>query len=86
MKTDLELRRDVLEKLQFEPAIDAAQIGVTVKDSVVTLSGFVPGNTRKAPPSGLPNDFFGVKSVAEEIQVNPPAFYRRQTRTSHTRL
>ena len=29
MKTDVELRRDVLDELEWEPSIDAAQIGVT---------------------------------------------------------
>ena len=39
MKSDLELRRDVLDELEWEPSIDAAEIGVTVHAGVVTLSG-----------------------------------------------
>ena len=29
MKTDIELRRNVLDEIEWEPSIDAAQIGVT---------------------------------------------------------
>ena len=77
MKTDIELQRDVLEELKFEPAIDAAQIGVTVKDSVVTLSGFVPSYTEKSAAERAAKRVFGVKGVAEEIKVNLPSFYQR---------
>ena len=41
MKTDSELQRDVLDELKWEPSINAAHIGVSVKDGVVTLSGHV---------------------------------------------
>ena len=37
MKTDTHLQHDVLEELEWEPSIDASQIGVTAKDGVVTL-------------------------------------------------
>jgi osmotically-inducible protein OsmY len=41
MKTDAELQRDVMDELEWEPSIKAAEIGVGVKDGVVTLSGYV---------------------------------------------
>ena len=41
MKSDLDLRRDVLDELEWEPSIDAAGIGVTAHAGVVTLSGVV---------------------------------------------
>ncbi len=39
MKNDLELQRDVIDELKWEPAIHSTDIGVTVKDGVVTLEG-----------------------------------------------
>ena len=39
MKSDAELRRDVERKLESDPHLDAGDIGVAVKDGVVTLSG-----------------------------------------------
>jgi len=77
MKSDVELQRDVLDELKFEPAVDAAEIGVTVKDGVVTLSGNVPSYSEKLAAEHAAKRVFGVKGVAEEIEVNLPAFYKR---------
>ncbi len=41
MKTDAELQQHVMDELKWEPTIHAAEIGVAVKDGVVTLSGNV---------------------------------------------
>ena len=45
MKNDTDLRRDVLDELEWEPSIDAAEIGVTAHDGVVTLTGTVKSYT-----------------------------------------
>ena len=47
MKTDLEIKQDVIEELKWEPLLNAAQIGVAVKDAVVTLSGSVDSYSKK---------------------------------------
>ena len=39
--TDLTLRQNILDELEFEPSIDAAHIGVAVEDGIVTLTGHV---------------------------------------------
>ena len=36
---DTELRRRVLEELDWEPSVDASAIGVAAKDGIVTLTG-----------------------------------------------
>jgi len=41
MKTDKQIQQDVLDELKWDPAVNAAEIGVTVKDGAVTLSGAV---------------------------------------------
>jgi osmotically-inducible protein OsmY len=41
MKTDLELKKDVIAELTWEPSVNAATIGVEVKDGIVTLAGHV---------------------------------------------
>ena len=40
--TDLELKKAVESELNFEPSINAAEIGVAAKDGIITLSGSVP--------------------------------------------
>ena len=47
MKTDLQLQRDVLEELKFEPSIREAEIGVAAKGGVITLTGFVDSVRRE---------------------------------------
>ena len=39
--TDTELQQQVLKEMKWEPSVNAAHIGVSVKDGVVTLSGHV---------------------------------------------
>ena len=41
MKTDIEIQKDVIEQLKWEPFLNASQIGVSVKNGIVTLSGQV---------------------------------------------
>ena len=38
-KTDTDLKMDVLAELEFEPSVDITDLGVLVKDGVVTLNG-----------------------------------------------
>ena len=45
--TDVELQRDVLDQLKWEPSVDPAHIGVSVKNGVVTLSGHVSSFAQK---------------------------------------
>ncbi len=42
MKTDTELRNDIIAELAWEPSVKAEDIGVTVSEGVVTLTGHVP--------------------------------------------
>ena len=47
MKTDAQLQQDVMNELKWEPTLHAAEIGVGVKDGVVTLSGNVDSYAKK---------------------------------------
>ena len=69
MKTDAELQHDVMDELQWEPSIKAAEIGVGVTDGVVTLSGYVDSFYKKWAAERAAARVFGVKAVAEKIQV-----------------
>ena len=77
MKTDAELQRDVMTELKWEPAIHAAELGVAVKDGVVTLSGYVDNYSKKWAAERAVKRVAGVKAVAEEIKVTPASSYRR---------
>ena len=77
MKTDSELQRDVMTELKWEPTIHAAEIGVAVKDGVVTLTGDVDTYIMKWAAERAVKRVLGVKGVAEEIKVTLPDPYKR---------
>src|SRR5512147_1061327 len=77
MKTDAELQRYVMDELKWEPTIHAAEIGVAVKDGVVTLSGSVDSYAKKWAADRAAKRVFGVKEVAEKIKVTLPSSYKR---------
>ena len=77
MKTDSELQQDVMTELKWEPSIKAAEIGVGVTDGVVTLSGYVDSLYKKGVAERAAARVFGVKAVAEEIQVRLPSSLKR---------
>ena len=77
MKTDTELQRDVMTELKWEPTIQAAEIGVSVKDGDVTLNGNVDSYSKKWAIVRAVRRVSGVKAVAEDIKVTPAVSYKR---------
>jgi osmotically-inducible protein OsmY len=77
MKTDAELQQDVMNELKWEPTVKAAEIGVGVKDGVVTLSGYVDTYGEKWAARHAVVRVFGVKAVAEELTVRLPDTVQR---------
>jgi osmotically-inducible protein OsmY len=47
MKSNSELQKDVRDAIKWEPLLNAAEIGVTVKNGVVSLTGEVDSYTKK---------------------------------------
>ena len=76
MKTDAQLQQDVMDELKWDPSVKAA-IRVDVKDGVVTLSGYVDSYSKKWAADRAAARVFGVKAVAEEIQVRLPGSLKR---------
>jgi osmotically-inducible protein OsmY len=66
-----------MTELKWEPTIHAAEIGVGVKDGVVTLTGDVDSYGKKWAIVRAVRRVSGVKVVAEEIKVSPPDSYKR---------
>lgn len=69
MKSDKELQQDVLDELKWDPSVDAAQIGVTAKDGIVTISGFVSSFFEKQSAERITKRVAGVKAVANDVEV-----------------
>ncbi|MGZ3468779.1 MAG: BON domain-containing protein, partial [Isosphaeraceae bacterium] len=77
MKTDSELQREVLDELKWEPSVDAAHIGVSVKDGIVTLSGYVSSYWEKYAAEKAAKRVYGVKAVVNELEVKLPGSSQR---------
>ena len=69
MKTDTQLQHDVGEELKWEPQVTAAQIGVQVKDGVVTLSGEVSSYAEKWNAERAAQRVSGVNALAVALEV-----------------
>ena len=77
MKNDTDLRRDVLDELEWEPSIDAAEIGVTAHDGIVTLTGAVKSYAEKLTAERVTKRVQGVKAIANDIEVRLPGTAER---------
>jgi osmotically-inducible protein OsmY len=69
---DKQLQLDVMDELEFEPRIDAAHIGVTAHDGVVTLTGYVFTYADKVTAENAARRVKGVRGLASEIEVRYP--------------
>jgi osmotically-inducible protein OsmY len=66
---DMTLRQNIIDELEFDPSIDAANIGVAVEDGIVTLTGHVSSYWEKTTAENVVKRVKGVKGIAEEIEV-----------------
>jgi osmotically-inducible protein OsmY len=77
MKTDLKIQKSVVEELQYEPAIDASDIGVTCKNGIVTLTGTVKSYADKELAVCRLERFPGVRALVDQINVELPEQHER---------
>jgi osmotically-inducible protein OsmY len=68
---DSKLKQNVIDELDFEPSINAADIGVAVENGIVTLTGHVPTYAEKSTVEQIVSRVKGVKGIAQEIEVRP---------------
>src|SRR4030088_428276 len=72
MKSDSDIKRDVEEELRFDPDIDATDIGVSVNNGVVALTGFVKSYTEKFEAEAAAKRVAGVLGLANDLEVRLP--------------
>ena len=69
MKTNEQLQKDVQDAIKWEPLLNAAEIGVTAIDGVVTLTGSVDSYAKKIEAEAATKKIGGVKAVVEKIEI-----------------
>ncbi len=77
MKSDIQVQRDVLDELRFDPSLDANDVGVTVHEGVVTLAGKIDSYAEKDAAERTAHRVAGVRAVANELEVVIPGMHRR---------
>src|SRR5947209_18585735 len=68
-QTDQDIQRNVLNELKWEPRVQPNEIGVIVKDGIVTLTGWVESYTKRWAAEDAAHRVKGVKAVANDIEV-----------------
>ena len=76
-KTDAQLQSDVLAELKWDARVQPNEIGVAVKDGIVTLTGWVDSYTKKWAAEEAALRVKGVKAVANDIEVRLPSAAQR---------
>jgi len=77
MKTDIQIQKDVMDELKWQPFLNSSEIGVAVKNGIVTLSGIVDSYSKKLSAERAAKNVAGVKAIAEDIQIGVSPVYRK---------
>jgi osmotically-inducible protein OsmY len=73
MRTDSDVKRDVEDELKYDPSVHSSDIGVSVRDGVVTLTGFVHSYSQKLQAEADAKRVSGVLGLANDIEVRVAA-------------
>ena len=74
---DVNTQRNVLEELQWDTHVQPNEIGVVVKDGIITLTGWVDSYLKKPAAEEAAHRVLGVLAVANDIEVRLPGFAER---------
>jgi len=74
---DEQIQRDVLEELKWDARVQPNEVGVTVRDAVVTLTGYVDNYGKKWTAERTTHRVTGVRAVANDIEVRRPTAAER---------
>jgi osmotically-inducible protein OsmY len=77
MKMDEKIQKDVMDALKWEPMLTVSEIGVAVKNQIVTLSGTVDTYSKKSVAEVAAKRVAGVKAVALDIEVRLSSIGKR---------
>jgi osmotically-inducible protein OsmY len=76
MKSDTQIKQDVLDELAWDPEIEATRVGVEVKDGAVTLLGSISTYRQKFAAREAAKRIAGVRAVVDKLQIELPSQHR----------
>ena len=71
-RTDEQIQTDVIAELKYEPRVLPNEIGVAVKEGIVTLTGWVDSYLKRWGAEEAAHRVPGVKAVVNEVEVRLP--------------
>jgi osmotically-inducible protein OsmY len=77
MRADSDIRRDVELEIRYDPVIRSSDIGVSVRNRIVTLTGFARSYTERFQAERDAKRVAGVAAIANELEVRLPSADRR---------
>ena len=77
VRTDEEIQKDVLEELKWDMRVHPNEVGVAVKDGIVTLTGWVDSYSKKMAAEAAAHRVHSVKAVVNDIEVHLPGSAER---------
>src|SRR6267378_6147278 len=77
IRSDDQLQMDVLEELKWDARVQPNEIGVAVKDGIVTLLGWVDSYTKRWAAEEAAHRVRGVKAVVNDLEVRLPVTSER---------
>lgn len=69
MKSDVEILKDVQDELKWDPYLSSSEIGASVKNGIVTLTGIVDAYWKKISAENAVKKISGVTAVVQKIEV-----------------
>ncbi len=76
-RTDEDIQADVLEELKWDTRVRPNEVGVAVRDGIVTLTGWVDSYTKKIAAEDAAHRVRGVKAVVNDVEVRLPGSAER---------
>ena len=75
--SNIQLQQDVLQELEYEPSVNASNIGVTAKDGIVGLTGNVKSYAERYAAVHAAERVAGVKALTDDLKVDLPYLHVR---------
>src|SRR3981189_1885182 len=77
IRSDHQIQMDVLEELKWDARVQPNEVGVAVKDGIVTLLGWVDSYTKRWAAEEAAHRVRGVRAVVNEIEIRLPVSSER---------
>ncbi len=76
-KSDAQIKTDVLNELKWDPTVDETEVGVQVREGVVTMTGHVSSYPKKLAGIDAAHRVAGVRDVVDNLAVRIPSVWVR---------